>query len=417
VAKEGQGDLNDALFAMVQGAAREKVVAADALRGYEPGRQTSQQHTLRNMYSISRIQEVLQAVPRGAFDRIVCERGANRHVKKFGCWQHLVTMLYAQLSGAGSLRQIEAGLNSHRNHHYHLGIGNVRRTTLDDANRTRSPEVFARLLQVLIQQAGRSLRAEREELLYLLDATYCGNLKLHLLLDANGQAVADASITSATINDIVQAKQLGLQSGCTYVFDRGYCDYNWWHAIDQAGSRWVSRFKRDAAIAITRSHAVPSQDIDILSDCTVEFTLKRPRGGHRNLYTAPLRRIVVARDNAAPLVLATNDLQSPAAQIAALYKRRWQIELFFKWIKQHLQIRRFFGRNENAVRIQLLTALIAYMLVLLLKAVSGRPETLWMLLAQLRAGLFQRPRTEESYYRKRKRAQEELAAVQPSLIS
>jgi len=369
------------------------------------------------MYSISRIQELFQAIPRGAFDRIVRERAANRHVKKFDCWQHLVVMLYAQLSGCGSLRQIEAGLNSQRNHHYHLGMGNVRRTTLDDANRTRSPEVFAQLLQVLIQQAGRGLRGEREELLYLLDASHCGNLKLHLLLDANGQAVADATITPATVNDIVQAKRLGLQSDCTYVFDRGYCDYNWWHAIEQIGSRWVSRFKRDAAIEIVKSHAVPPEAIDILSDCTVQFTLKRPRGGHRNLYTAPLRRIVVARDNAAPLVLSTNDLQSPAVEIAALYKRRWQIELFFKWIKQHLQIRRFFGRNENAVRIQLLTALIAYMLVLILKIVNKLPQTMWMLLAELRAGLFQRPQTEESYYRKRKRAQEEFAAVQPSLIS
>ena len=293
----------------------------------------------------------------------------------------------------------------------------MRRTTLDDANRTRSPEVFAQLLQVLIQQAGRGLRGQREELLYLLDASYCGNLKLHLLLDANGQAVADASITSATINDIVQAKQLPLQRGCTYVFDRGYCDYNWWHAIDQAGSRWVSRFKRDAAIAITKSHAVPCDAINILSDCTVQFTLKRPRGGHHNLYTAPLRRIVVARDNAAPLVLATNDLQSPATELAALYKRRWQIELFFKWIKQHLQIRRFFGRNENAVRIQLLTALIAYMLLVLLKTAKNLPESLWMLVAEFRSGPFQRPQTEESYYRKRKRHQDELAAVQPSLIS
>lgn len=369
------------------------------------------------MYSISRIQEVIQAIPRGAFDRMVRERGANRHVKKFGCWQHLVTMLYAQLSGSASLRQIEAGLNSHRNHHYHLDIRSVRRTTLDDANRTRSPEVFAQLLKVLIQQSGRGLRSERDELLYLLDASYCGELKLHLLLDANGEAVADASITSATINDIVQAKQLPLQGGCTYVFDRGYCDYNWWNAIVQAGSRWVTRFKRDAAIRIVHSHAVPSEAVDVLSDCTVEFTLKKPRGGHRNLYAAPLRRIVVARDNAAPLVLATNDLQTPAAQIAALYKRRWQIELFFKWIKQHLQIRRFFGRNENAVRIQLLTALIAYMLVLLLKRAKDVPDTLWMMLAQLRAGLFQRPQTEESYYRKRKRAAEERAAVQPSLIS
>jgi len=369
------------------------------------------------MYSISRLQQLLQSVPRGAFDRIVRERGANRHVKKFGCWQHLVTMLYAQFSGATSLRQLEAGLNAQRNHHYHLGIQGVRRTTLDDANRTRSPEVFAQLLQVLIQQAGRSCRDERQELLYLLDATSSADMKLHLLLEANSGAVADASITSERVNDIVQAKKLPLQRGCTYVFDRGYCDYNWWHAIDQTGSRWVSRFKRDAALKIAKDRKVPKNAPDILSDRIVEFALRTPRGGHRNSYTKTLRRIEVLREDAAPLVLATNDLKSPAAQIAALYKRRWQIELFFKWMKQHLQIRHFLGRNENAVRIQLLTALIAYMLVLLLKRAQQFPHSMWMLLAELRACLFQRPRTEESYWRRRKREEEYFNAVQPALIT
>lgn len=369
------------------------------------------------MYSISRFQQLLQSVPRGAFDRIVSERGANRHVKKFGCWQHLVCMLYGQFSGAASLRQLEAGLNAQRNHHYHLAIDGVRRTTLDDANRTRSPEVFAQLLQVLIQQAGRSCRDERQELLYLLDATSSADLKLHLLLEAHSGTVAEASITSGRVNDIVQAKKMPLQGGCTYVFDRGYCDYNWWHTIDQAGSRWVSRFKRDAALKTVKNRKVPKNAPHILGDSIVTFALQTPRGGHRNAYTKPLRRIEVLREDAAPLVLATNDLKSPAARIAALYKQRWQIELFFKWVKQHLQIRHFLGRNENAVRIQLLTALIAYMLVLLLKRAQQFPASLWMLLAELRACLFQRPHTEESYWRKRRRQQAEFAAVQPALIT
>jgi putative transposase len=371
----------------------------------------------RNMYSISRFQQLLQSIPRGAFDRIVREQAGNRHVKRFGCWQHLVTMLYAQFSGATSLRQLEAGLNAQRNHHYHLGIEGVRRSTLDDANRNRSPEVFAQLLQVLIAQAGRPLRSERQELLYLLDATSSADMKLHLLLEANSGAVANASITPATVNDIVQGKQLPLDKGCTYVFDRGYCDYNWWYAIDQTGSRWVSRFKRVARLNTVKERAIPRNAPEILSDTIVEFALRTPRGGHRNSYVKPLRRIEVAREDGRTLVLATNDMKSPAARIAALYKRRWQIELFFKWIKQHLQIRRFMGRNENAVRIQLLTALIAYMLVLLLKRVQQFPGSMWMLLAQVRACLFQRPRTEESYWRRRKQAEEYFASVQPPLIT
>ena len=122
------------------------------------------------------------------------------------------------------------------------------------------------------------------------------------------------------------------------------------------------------------------------------------------------------RPDDAPLVLATNDLSSPAEQIARLYKRRWQIELFFKWVKQHLQIGRFVGHNENAIRIQLLTALIAYMLVLLLKKATQFKGSLWMLLAQLRACLFQRPRTEQSYWRRRRAQQARIAAVQPQLF-
>jgi putative transposase len=124
----------------------------------------------------------------------------------------------------------------------------------------------------------------------------------------------------------------------------------------------------------------------------------------------------VARPDAAPLVLATNDLTSAPEEIAQLYKQRWQIELFFKWIKQHLQIRRFVGQTENAVRIQLLTALIAYLLVLLLKKATNFPGSLWMLLAQLRSCLFQRPSTELSYWRRRKARQAYLDSVQPPLF-
>jgi putative transposase len=369
------------------------------------------------MFSISRIQQVLQAVPRGAFEAIVQRHGADRYTKGFGCWQQLLAMVYVQLSGATSLRQLEAGFNAQPNHHYHLNARCVRRTTLADANARRNPVVFAELLQRLIAQAGRQVRREREQLLYLLDATRVPlsetALKLHVLFDADSEAVAAATITAENVNDITEARKLRIEPGATYVFDRGYCHYNWWHEIDQQHARWVSRFKRDARLNYVRER--PAGGV-ILRDSIVAFALRTPRGGHRNSYSAPLRRIEVHRPDAAPLVLATNDLDSPAEQIAQLYKQRWQIELLFKWVKQHLQIRRFVGRNENAARIQLLTALIAYMLVLLLKATTGFAGTLWMLLAQLRHSLFQRPRTEQSYWRRRRAQLDHLAAVQPNLL-
>jgi putative transposase len=382
------------------------------------------------MFSISRIQQVLQAVPRGAFDHIVQRYRGDRFSKGFGCWQQLQAMVYVQLSGATSLRQLEAGFNAHPSHHYHLNTPCVRRSTLADANAKRNPRIFAELLELLIAQAGRSVRSQREELLYLLDATTvdlpvrgcsrghasaAGNhgVKLHLLFEANTCAVAQASITPANINDITEGRKLPIEPGATYIFDRGYCHYNWWHSIEQRGARWVSRFKRDAALNYLREQPAGA---GILRDSIVAFALRTPRGGHRNSYSSPLRRIEVQRVDAAPLVLATNDLTSPAEEIAALYKKRWQIELLFKWVKQHLQIRRFVGHNDNAVRIQLLTALIAYMLVLLLKRTTGFKDSLWMLLAQLRHSLFQRPRTEQSWWRRKREHQQHFNAVQPALL-
>ena len=387
------------------------------------------------MYSISRFQQVLKALPRGTFDQIVQRHQGNKHVKRFTCWHQLVAMLYVQLAGAASLRQLGAGLNMQPRHHYHLGIGAVARSTLGDANSRRSPLIYAELLQLLMAQAGRSLRAQREELLYLIDASTVnlpargckelrghpsaqGNhgVKLHLLLNAAGSLPAAASITPANVNDITQGRKLAIEPGATYVFDKGYCHYNWWHSIDQKGARWVTRFKRDAALNVISERALDAHAPDILRDTVVAFALRTPRGGHTNLYSTPLRRIEVARPDAAALVLATNDLTSAPEEIAQLYKQRWQIELFFKWIKQHLQIGHFVGANENAVRIQLLIALIAYVLVALLKTATQFKGSLWMLLAQLRAALFQRPATDQSCWHRRRARQAHIAAVQPQLF-
>jgi len=377
----------------------------------------------------------LKALPRGAFEQAVRDHAGNRHAKGFTCWSQLVAMVYAQLSGAASLRQLEAGFNQHVRHHYHLGTGAIRRSTLADANAKRNSQVFADTLRLLIDQAGRTVRKQREELLYLLDATSIalsgasrqafgshpsdhGNhgVKLHLLLEANRQTVAQCSITPANVNDIHEGKLMRIEPGATYVFDKGYCDYNWWQSIDAQGARWVTRFKRDAALKYEQELAI-DQPALILRDSVVRFAHMRPRGGKVNAYTKALRRIEVARGDKPPLVLATNDLSSPAEEIARLYKARWGIELFFKWIKQHLTIKRFLGRSANAIGIHLLTALIAYMLVVLLKQTCQFKGSLWMLLAELRAALFERPRTEQSRWKRQKKRDEFLRSVQPGLFT
>jgi putative transposase len=226
------------------------------------------------------------------------------------------------------------------------------------------------------------------------------------------------SLTAPNVNDIDEAVKLPIEAGAIYVFDKGYCDYNWWARINATGACFVTRFKRNAALRVECDlPRAPGEAAGVLSDSLVRLAHRHPRGGKRNLYTARLRRIVIDRpDKDTPLVLATNDLSSPAALIAQRYRQRWEIETFFKWIKQHLKIRRFLGRSENAVRIQLLCALIAYLLLAAYRRSHAITTSLWELLAELRTTLFQRPALEAHLYRRRRERLQALAALQPSLF-
>lgn len=390
------------------------------------------------MYRISRMQELLKGIPRGAFDRLVSKHQANKHSKGFGCWDQLVAMMYAQLSGVGSLRELAAGFNSQRAHHYHLGTSEIRRSTLAEANAKRSSAVFEELASSLLAQAERTLRREGEALLYLLDSTsitlkgrgfdtwtldqrtcHTQGLKLHLLYAAHEETPVHCRFSAANINDVEEGRRLSLVRDATYVFDKGYCDYNWWARIQDAGAWFVTRFKRNARLRVVRQVPIPFSDqATVLEDAIVGFDNPNPGGGRRNTYVQPLRRIVIHReDHAQPLVLATNDLTSPAIAIARCYKDRWQIELFFKWIKQHLKIKRFLGRSENAVRLQILCALIAYVLLALYRKAHGMTQSLWSVLAEFRATLFQRPSVEHALHRKRIEQNRMIASLQHHLFA
>ena len=385
------------------------------------------------MFSLSRFEQAIQYLPREAFARIVKAHAGDRYTKRFGSWEHLVAMVYAQLSGVRSLRELETGFNQHRNHHYHLGAGEVSRSTLSEANSRRDPQMFADLVRLLVQRAGRAVGRQREEMLCLLDsttialrgrgsqwtqasATRTPGLKLHVLIARDEQMPVYQSITAANVNDVDEGRKLAIQAGATYVFDKGYCDYGWWHRINEQGARFVTRLKRNAAVRIEGTRAQAAQEKHILADEEVTFIHRSNRGRHRNLYEGVLRRIAVERPGEQPLVLVTNDLVSPAAQIAQLYKERWHIELFFKWIKQNLKIKRFLGESENAVRIQLLTALVAYLLVILIKVATGCQSTLKAVLDELRTGLFQRPKEELSRWRRQRRERELMESLQPGLF-
>lgn len=390
------------------------------------------------MFRINTFHQLMKGLPRGVFERIVKKHNADKYCKRFGHWDHLVAMTYAHLSSTTGLRPLETGFNSHIAHHYHLGTGRIKRSTLADANETRKDTVFAATVEWLMQQVSRPLRQHSAQLLYLLDSTsitlkgrefdrWTGanrtrntqGVKLHVLYAAQEQAPVWQSISAANVNDVEKTGTVPLQEGAMYVFDKGYCDYNWWHRIDAAGAHFVTRFKRNAGLHLVQERAIPAQAAGVaLQDRIVRFRYKHQGGKRINHYDQPLRCITIARaGKPTPLVLATNDLTSSALEIAQRYKERWEIELFFKWIKQHLKIKKFFGRTEKAVRIQLLTALTSYLLVALYKQAHGLKQSLWDCLCLVRATLFQRPDIEASRYRKQRQKMEQMARMQLGLFS
>ena len=376
------------------------------------------------MFRISIFQELLKGLPRGRFEQLVHARRGDKYCKGFGHWDHLIAMLYAQLSQAPGLRALVAGFNSHESHHYHLGTHCIRRSTLAEANLNRSDAVFNDAAMWLMGQVSRRLRRQSAELMYLLDSTsitlkgrefdawtkdkrtrHTQGIKVHMLLDAHTQTPQWQSFSAANVNDVELAADVPLHAGALYVFDKGYCDYRWWHDIDQAGAYFVTRFKRNAGLSRLQERSIPQDAAHVVSaDEIVKFKNRHPRGGRINPYTMPLRCITVMRpDKPTPMILATNDLTSPAVEIAMRYKQRWGIELFFKWIKQHLKVKQFLGRSENAVRIQILTALISYLLLALYKQRHALTSSLWECLAVVRATLFQRQGHESHQRQKRRR--------------
>lgn len=362
------------------------------------------------MFRICRLQELLQPIPRRQFNALARRHGSDRYVKTFSSWSQLTALVFVQLFGSVGLRQLQAGLGAQRKRLYHLGMVPVHRSTLSDANAQRPWQLFADVVCTLLQQLPCKLRQELQDLVYLLDSTsitlkgpgfdswtartrtrHTQGLKLHVLFGPASGCPRWQSITAANVNDITEAaEQLPIQRRVVYVFDKGYCDYNWWSRLNALGARFVTRFKYNAALVVKRALSVPpGNSAIVLCDELVRFKYKSQGGGRRNGYERVLRRVTVARPGKEPLVLATNDLSAPAVEIASRYKQRWLVELFFKWIKQHLKIRHFMGRSQNAVKTQLLTALIAYLLLKLYALAKNYQGSLWTLLGELRTTLFE----------------------------
>ena len=377
-----------------------------------------------NMKNISYFEHIMKAFPRQYFDSLVQQFQADKYSKGFTCWHQLVFMLYAQLAAVPSLRSLEASFNFHTSHHPRLGCPPVRRSTLSDANARRSCDIFFQVATHLMSFVSRRIRKNYTHALYLIDSTsftlkgryfdswtrlsrngFTQGIKLHLLYNANVSSPVDCSFTHANVNDLTEGMKLNLEEYATYVFDKGYCDYNWWASFESKNARFVTRFKDNVSLSVIESRIIPDDDkAVILSDEMVKFKNTHPRGGKRNWYVRPLRRVTVAREgNPVPLIFATNDMESPAIEIAMLYKSRWEIELFFKWIKQHLKIKQYLGRSYNAVRIQILTSLIAYLLLSIYRQKSQPQKSLWILLSEVRGALFHPVSFDGGLARKRRR--------------
>lgn len=325
---------------------------------------------------------LLQGVPWDLFDRLVVAHGSDWRVRTLSTKSQFVALLYAQLEGLDSLRAITAGLASHASRLYHLGAAPPKRSTLADANAQRPSAVFTELFAVMAARAHRPLRRAMGELTYLLDASEvrldgrsrdwarfsakaCG-VKLHVVYDAAADRPIYAAVTPARTNDITAAQAMPIEPGATYVFDLGYYDYAWWKRLDDQGCRLVTRFKKNTPLQVIETRPVDAAD-PILSD-RIGFLPPRQAKARRNPMANPVREVRVKTDTGKVLRILSNDLDAPAQQIAELYKRRWAIELFFRWVKQTLKITRFLGTSENAVRIQIAVALIAFLLLRLAQA-------------------------------------------------
>jgi len=357
------------------------------------------------------LEQIVHRFPWSHFDRLVRAHGADNRQRGFTSRNHFLALLAASLGGQQRLRRGVTALAPNNGALRLMGGKAPARTTLADANRNRSADFFvALLLHVIGCVNNRINRRQLNAVVRLIDSThvdlgprmerwfglYQGRAagKIHVVYDPAAQRPVYFALTEARTNDITAAKDmLPIEPGATYVFDLGYYDFAWWAALTAASCVFVTRLKSNTQLRDATERTVPQSDV-VLSD-REGYLPKRLAHNRRNPFDGKGREIVVRIDNGKILRLFTNDLASSAEHIAALYKERWQIELFFKWIKQNLRITAFMGTSENAIRTQIAVAFIAYLLVRMtqdaqVEAAQIKVPPLAMLLLVVQTHLFVR---------------------------
>lgn len=322
--------------------------------------------------------QLVSFLNRSKFNRIVARYNGDRYVKHFSCWNQLLALMFGQLSNRDSLRDLVVALDAHRSKCYHLGMGkNVSKSSLARANQDRDYHIFEEYAYYLINEAREKRATNIFHLggnIYAFDSTtidLClsvfwwakfrkkkGGIKVHTLYDVETQIPAFFHITEAWVHDSKAMREIPYEPGSYYIFDRGYNNFRMLYKIHQIGAYFVVRAKKNLQCkSIKWKRRLPG---NLLSDVTIELTGFYPK----QYYPEPIRLVRYwDEEQKREFVFLTNATHIPARQVAELYKNRWQVELFFKWLKQHLKIKKFWGTTENAVRIQIYAAICTYCLV------------------------------------------------------
>lgn len=352
--------------------------------------------------------QIMDFFPRYEFQKCVTRYRGNHKVKSFSCLDQFHCMAFAQLTYRESLRDIESCLRSVKNKLYHIGIrGKISKSTLADANENRDWRIYADLAQLLIGTARRlyandSFAVELDETVYALDAStidLClslfpwahfrkrkGAIKLHTLLDLRGPIPAFISITDGLVHDVNILDDLVIDPGAFYILDRGYLDLKRLFSLKEQLGFFVIRSKKNFQFRRIYSHPI-DKSLGLICDQTICLTGFYPA----KHYPEQLRRIrYFDSETQKHLTFLTNNFKLPAITITQLYKCRWQIELFFKWIKQHLRIKAFYGTSENAVKTQIWIAISIYVLIAIIKKQLKIEQSLYTILQILSVNVFEK---------------------------
>ena len=352
--------------------------------------------------------QLMTFLPKRAFDRCVRRYRGNYRTRKFSCFDQFLCMTFAQLTYRTSLRDIEICLNSMKAKLYHIGIrGNVARNTLAKAIQNRDWRIYADFAAILIARARKlyasdSLSVDLEQTVYAFDSTtidLClalfpwarfrrrkGAVKLHTLIDLRGNIPCFVHVSTGKMHDVNALDFLPVEPGAFYVMDRGYIDFARLYVFQANMAFFVTRAKKNLQYRCRAKRTV-----DKLTGLRCDQTIRLTGVKTAAEYPVPLRRIkYVDPDTGKRLVFLTNDFILDGLTIAKLYKCRWQVELFFKWIKQHLRINAFYGTSENAVKTQIWIAISAYVLVAIVKKELKVDRSLNEILQILSLGLFEK---------------------------